>query len=415
MNLEFTQEELAFRDTVRDWIAQAYDADLRAQMARSKNGYLDKAGQVRWQKKLFERGWAAPNWPEEYGGPGWTPSQRYIFQAETAAAGCPTVSPMGLKMVAPVIMKYGTPEQKARFLPPILRSDVWWCQGYSEPNSGSDLASLQLRATPGHDEQGAHYLLNGSKIWTTHAQFADWIFCLVRTSKDGARQEGISFVLVDMRTPGITVSALPTLDGPVEGQQEVNQVFFDNVRVPVENRIGDENKGWTYAKYLLEFERGGSSAPGLHQALAKLAKIAADQPGNGDGPEAGRLLDDPDFRRRLATLRLRVTALEATELRIFSNVSSGTSIGAASSMLKLTATELQQAVSELTLDAVGPAALAFVADSWAGLQGRPVPEHPGPDYAAVVAPRYFNYRKASIYGGSNEVQRNIIAKLVLGL
>ncbi|NUA26720.1 acyl-CoA dehydrogenase family protein [Cupriavidus basilensis] len=411
MNLDFSPQELQFRDEVRAWIKEAFDPGLKALMARTKNGYLDKAGQVRWQKKLFERGWAAPNWPEEYGGPGWSPAQRYLFQAETAAAGCPTVSPMGLKMVAPVIMKYGSPEQKARFLPPILRSDIWWCQGYSEPNSGSDLASLQMRAERGRDQDGEHYILNGSKIWTTHAQWADWMFCLVRTSRDARRQDGISFVLVDMRTPGITVAPLPTLDGPVEGQQEVNQVFFEDVRVPVENRIGEEGLGWTYAKYLLEFERGGSYGPMLRQQLAKVARIAEKEPGE----DGGRLLDDPGFRRKLAELHMRAAALEASELRLFSNVTSGTSIGAASSMLKLVGTETIQAISELAVEAAGPYALPFVQDGWGELQGRATGPQVGPDHAAPLAPRYFNYRKASIYAGSNEIQRNIIAKLVLGL
>ncbi|WP_439687386.1 Acyl-CoA dehydrogenase related to the alkylation response protein AidB [Cupriavidus oxalaticus] len=411
MHLDFSPQDQQFREDVRAWIAEAYDDELRALMAQSKNGYLDKAGQVRWQKALHARGWAAPNWPQEYGGPGWTPTQRFIFQSELAAAGCPPVSPMGLKMVAPVIMKYGTPAQKARFLPPILASDVWWCQGYSEPNSGSDLASLQLRADPGTDSDGEHYLLNGSKIWTTHAQWADWMFCLVRTSRESKRQEGISFLLLDMHTPGITVSPLPTLDGPVAGQQEVNQVFFENVRVPIENRIGEEGKGWTYAKYLLEFERGGTYSPMLRKQLAKVAQIAAEQAAD----DGGRLLDDPAFRRKLAALHVRTAALEAVELRVFSGVESGTSIGAASSMLKLTGTETLQAVSELAVEAAGPAALPFVQDTWAGIQRREAAPRVGPDYAAVLAPRYFNYRKASIYGGSNEIQRNIIAKLVLGL
>ncbi|RAR48256.1 acyl-CoA dehydrogenase/hypothetical protein [Paraburkholderia unamae] len=412
MDLNYSTEDMQFRAEVRNWIAEAFDEPMRAMMAQSKNGYLDKAGQVRWQKALHARGWAAPNWPQEHGGPGWSPTRRHLFQSELAAAGCPPVSPMGFKMVAPVIMKYGTPEQKARFLPRILASEDWWCQGYSEPNAGSDLASLQMRAVRGRDAQGDHYLLNGSKIWTTHAQWADWIFCLVRTSRAERPQEGITFVLLDMRTPGVTVSALPTLDGPCDGQQEVNQVFFDDVRVPLENRIGEEGMGWAIAKYLLEFERGGSYAPMLRRQLDKVAAIAADQPCE-DG--TGRLIDDPVFRQRLAAMHVRVAAAEATELRVFSSVASGASIGAASSMIKVMGTETAQAISELAVDALGPYALPFVQDTWAEIQGRAASPRLGPDYAAPVVPRYFNYRKASIYGGSSEIQRNIIARQVLRL
>lgn len=412
MDMDYSPQEQQFRTEVRAWIDEAFDDELRAMMAQSKNGYLDKAGQVRWQKALHARGWAAPNWPQEYGGPSWTPAQRHLFQSELAAAGCPPVSPMGLKMVAPVIMKYGTPEQKVRFLPRILASDDWWCQGYSEPNSGSDLASLQMRASVVSDERGEHYVLNGSKIWTTHAQWADWMFCLVRSSRGQRPQEGITFLLLDMRMPGITVSSLPTLDGPMEGQQEVNQVFFDDVRVPVADRIGEEGMGWAIAKYLLEFERGGSYAPMLRQQLDKVASIAAAQPGE-DGRR--RLIDDPVFRQRLGAMQVHVAAAEAAELRLFSDVASGTSVGAASSMIKVVGTETAQAIAELAVDALGPYALPFVRDTWAEIQGRPASPRLGPDYAATVAPRYFNYRKASIYGGSNEIQRNIIARLVLGL
>ncbi|HAE93381.1 MAG TPA: pimeloyl-CoA dehydrogenase large subunit, partial [Hyphomonas atlantica] len=242
MDLSFTKEDLEFQKEVRDWIAEAYTPELRAKMAMSKNGYLDKDGQVEWQKRLYEKGWVAPNWPEKYGGPGLSPSERYILNMELSAAGTPTVSPMGISMVAPVLMEFGSDEQKEKYLPPILRSDVWWCQGYSEPGAGSDLASLQMSAV----RDGDDYVLNGSKIWTTHAQWADMIFCLVRTSKEGKPQEGISFIVFPMTLPGITVSALPTLDGPLEGQQEINQVFFENVRVPVaEALVGEENKGWT--------------------------------------------------------------------------------------------------------------------------------------------------------------------------
>lgn len=401
MDLAFSADDLKFRDEVRDWIAKNFDAQTKAMQAQSKNGYLDKDTMVAWQKKLYERGWVAPDWPVEHGGPGFTPTQRYIYNMEMSAAGTPTLSPMGLKMVAPVIMKFGSDEQKAEHLPKILRSDVWWCQGYSEPGSGSDLASLQMKA----ERDGDHYVLNGSKIWTTHAQWADWIFALVRTSTEKNRQDGISFLLARMDTPGITIQSLPLLDGPMKGQQEVNQVFFDNVRVPVANRIGEEGKGWTYAKYLLEFERGNAYAPGLKNALAKARRLA-----HYEGVDR-----DPDFARKAAELEIQIAALDATELRIFSSMAAGKSIGAASSMLKCAGSEAQQAISELALEAIGAYAAPFVEDTWAELQGRSNAPRPGPDYAGPVAPAYFNYRKTSIYAGSNEVQRNIMAKMVLGL
>jgi alkylation response protein AidB-like acyl-CoA dehydrogenase len=403
MDLAFSPEDLAFQQEVRDWIATAYDDDLRRQMAQSKNGYLDKAGQVKWQKKLFERGWVAPDWPVELGGTGFTPSQRYIFNMELALAGTPHPSPMGLKMCAPVIMAFGTEEQKAQHLPPILSSDIWWCQGYSEPGSGSDLASLKMSAV----RDGDDYVLNGSKIWTTHAQWADWMFCLVRTSTEGKPQNGISFLLLSMDSPGIQIKSLPTLDGPAEGEQEINQVFFDNVRVPVANRIGEENKGWTYAKYLLEFERGNAYAPGLMNALRKVRKLATLERAD----DGGALIDDPAFRDKIANLEIAVESLNATELRIFSGRSAGKAVGAVSSMLKCAGSEAQQAITELTLEAVGTYAAPYVQDTWAPTnEGRA-----GPDYAAPAAPAYFNFRKASIYAGSNEIQRNIMAKLVLGL
>jgi alkylation response protein AidB-like acyl-CoA dehydrogenase len=288
MDLAFTPEDLAFQAEVRGWIAENYTPALRAKMALSKNGYLDKEGQVEWQKKLAARGWAAPDWPVEHGGPGWTSSQRYIFNMEVSAAGCPSPSPMGLKMVAPVIMAFGNDQQKAQHLPKILTSDIWWCQGYSEPGSGSDLASLQMKAEKTVRDGVEGYVLNGSKIWTTQAQWADWMFNLVRTSQEAKNQNGISFILVDMTTPGISVRSLPTLDGPVEGQQEINQVFYEDVFVPAENLIGEEGKGWTYAKYLLEFERGNAYAPGLKNALKKVKRIAAVEQ-SGDRV----LLEDP--------------------------------------------------------------------------------------------------------------------------
>ncbi len=406
MDLAFTPEEIAFGEEVRAWIAANFDSDLKDMVAQSKNGYLDKEGQVRWQKKLFERGWMAPDWPVEWGGCDWTAAQRSIFNREMSAAGVPVSSPMGVKMVAPVILAFGTDKQKQRHLPPILRSDIWWCQGYSEPGSGSDLASLQMKA----EREGGDYVLNGSKIWTTHAQWADWIFCLVRTSHEKKPQDGISFLLVDMRTAGINVKALPTLDGPMEGQQEINQVFFDDVRVPDSNRIGEEGMGWTYAKYLLEFERGNAYAPALKRQLEKVSRIASMEAQGG-----ARVIDDPDFRRKVADLSIRIEALNAAELRLFSGRAGGARMGPSSSMLKCAGTEVQQAITELALEAVGAYAAPFVRDTWAEVKGRSNEPRPGPDYAGPVAPGYFNYRKASIYAGSNEVQRNIMAKLVLGL
>ncbi len=407
MDLAFTPGDRAFQLEVRDWIADAYTPDLRAKMALSKNGYLDKEGQIAWQKRLYEKGWVAPNWPAEHGGPGLTPSQKYILQMELAAAGTPPVSPMGISMVAPVLMAFGSEVQKAEHLPRILRSDVWWCQGYSEPGSGSDLASLQMSAL----RDGDDYVLNGSKIWTTHAQWADWIFCLVRTSREGKPQEGISFIIFPMDLPGISVRPLPTLDQPLQGQQEINQVFFEDVRVPVQGAlVGAENKGWTYAKYLLQFERGNAYAPGLKAMLKKARRIASLGQAGGDA-----LIADRDFQRKLAQMEIRIEALNATELRIFSALSAGEPVGPESSMLKCAGSEAQQAITELVLEAAGDFAMPFVQDSWAHLRDGANDALHQPEPTVPVAPSYFNYRKASIYAGSNEIQRNIMAKMVLGL
>ena len=407
MDLEFSKEDLAFGEEVRAFIAQAFDEDMRAHAAQSKNGHIDKAGQVRWLKRLHEKGWIAPDWPAEYGGTGWSHAQKYIFDMEMALAGAPSTSNMGLKMCAPVVMAFGTPEQKAQHLPKILSTDVWWCQGYSEPGSGSDLASLSLKA----ERDGDHYVLNGSKIWTTYAQWADWMFCLVRTSNEEIRQKGISFLLLEMNTPGITIVPLPTLDGPPEGDQEINQLFFENVRVPVSNRIGEEGQGWTYAKYLLQFERGNPYAAGLTNQLNKVRKIASLEPSDG----GQRMIDDPDFRKKLSEMQIKVDTLNATELRMFAARSAGEAMGAASSMLKLEGSQAQQAVTELALEAAGLYAQPFVRDTWAEIRGERNEPRAGPDYAATIAPTYFNYRKTSIYAGSNEIQHNIMAKMVLGL
>ena len=407
MDLDFAPEDLAFRDEVRAFIAEAFDDDMRAKLAQSKNNHLDKEAQVRWLKRLGEKGWIAPDWPVEYGGTGWSLGKKYVFDMEMALAGAPSTSNMGLRMCAPVVMAFGTPEQKAQHLPKILTTDVWWCQGYSEPGSGSDLASLALKA----EGDGDHYVLNGSKTWTTLAQWADWMFCLVRTSNEEIRQKGISFLLIDMKTPGITIRPIPTLDGPPEGEQEINETFFDNVRVPVANRIGKEGEGWTYAKYLLQFERGNAYAPGLQNQLRKVRKIASLERSDG----GGSMMSDPDFRMKLAEVEIKVEALNATELRIFAGRANGDAMGAVSSMLKLEGSQMQQAVTELALEAVGVYAQPFVRDTWEMLRPGGNTFRAGPDYAATVAPNYFNYRKTSIYAGSNEIQHNIMAKMVLGL
>tara|TARA_R110002124_G_scaffold287008_1_gene469664 strand:+ start:205 stop:1413 length:1209 start_codon:yes stop_codon:yes gene_type:complete len=402
MDLSFSKEDETFRAEVRTFIEDAYTPAMRAKHARSKHGYIDKESHVQWQKSLAKKGWLAPNWPVEYGGPGFSVSQKYIYDVEMGRAGVPHTVPFGPTMVAPVIMKFGTPEQKKRFLPDILETNVLWCQGYSEPGAGSDLASLQTKA----ENMGDHYLVNGSKIWTSVAQWADWIFCLVRTSKEGKRQEGISFLLIDMKTPGVKVEPLVLLDGTPGPHQEVNQVFFTDVKVPMENLIGEENKGWTYAKYLLEFERGNPYSAGLYRGLNKLKKIAADTKVDG-----GTLADQPEFKAQVADLFSQITAMEFTELRIFSALSTGGNVGPESSLLKCRGTEIQQAISELTMQAVGNYITPFVEDGMIETNEPSI----GPAYAMTAAPYYFSLRKASIYAGSNEVQRNIMAKAVLGL
>ena len=407
MDLSLSPADQKFQQEVRAWIAENFDAELRAKMALTKNGYVDKASQVAWQKKLASKGWIAPNWPKEYGGPGLTATQRHILHDELSGAGTPNVAPFGVSMVAPVIMAFGNEAQKKEHLPKILSSDVWWCQGYSEPGAGSDLAGLQMSAVRDGDE----YVLNGSKIWTTLAQWADMIFCLVRTDKTGKPQEGISFIVFPMTLPGITIRPLPTLDGPAEGQHEINQVFFENVRVKIKDAlIGEENKGWTYAKYLLEFERGNAYASGLRNMLRKVRKIASKEV-SGDVP----VLRDPDFARKLARTEIRVEALDATEQRVLSALSAGQNVGPESSMLKYQGSEVQQEITELALEAAGFYAHPFMQDTLALADPGTNAQSPTPEHLLTAAPSYFNYRKTSIYAGSNEIQRNIIAKMVLGL
>lgn len=392
MDLDLTPEDLAFRDEVRAFLAAELTPELREAGARQTSVFVEPRHSLAWQKILHARGWVAPSWPKEYGGPGWTEMQRHIFAAECAAASAPSLAPMGLRMVGPCIMRYGTPEQKAHYLPRILSGEDYWCQGYSEPGSGSDLASLQLRAV----SDGDHYVLSGSKIWTTHAHHANRMFCLVRTSSEGKPQQGITFLLLDMATPGLKVDPIITL----AGEHEVNQVFFDEVRVPKSGRLGEENQGWTVAKYLLEFERGGGSAPGLKVALERVRGMA------------GELAADPHFRRRLAEREIAVQAVEMSELIVLSALAGGRNPGPASSMLKTQGAETMQRIDELAVDAAG--AYAAVFQPHAREPGSNAPAI-GPEHSLTAMARYLNNRAASIYGGSNEIQRDIIARLVLGL
>ena len=394
MNLDLTAEELAFRDEVRAFLEEALTPELREAGRRATSVFMDKRYSLPWQKILHAKGWAAPSWPKAYGGPGWSEMQRHIFSAECARAGAPSLPPMGLRMVGPVIMGYGSEAQKAHYLPRILSGEDYWCQGYSEPGAGSDLAALQLRAT----RDGDDYVLNGSKLWTTHAHWANRMFCLVRTLAEGKPQAGITFLLLDMQTPGIRVRPIITL----AGEHEVNEVFFENVRVPASGRLGEENQGWTVAKYLLEFERGGGSAPGLKVMLERLRRTARD---------AG-LLDETSFRRRLMETEVAVQAIEVSEQRILAALSSGKNPGPASSMLKTQGGEAMQRIDELLLEVAG--VYAAPEQPAAREPGSNIPPI-GPDAVLTAMPRYLNDRAASIYGGSNEIQRDIIARLVLGL
>jgi alkylation response protein AidB-like acyl-CoA dehydrogenase len=401
MDLAFSPEDLAFREEVRAFIAEAFDDEMRAKLAQSKNHHLDKSSQVRWLKRLGEKGWIAPDWPVEYGGTGWSLGKKYVFDMEMALAGAPSTSNMGLRMCAPVVMAFGTDEQKKQHLPKILTTDVWWCQGYSEPGSGSDLASLALKA----ERDGDHYVLNGSKTWTTLAQWADWMFCLVRTSNEEIKQKGISFLLIDMKSPGVTVRPIITMDGA----HEVNEVFLDNVRVPVDQRIFDENKGWTAAKFLLAHERSGIAGVARSKRGIERIRVMAKSEMGDDG---AALIQDSSFKRKIAELEIDLTALEFTELRTLAAESAGKGPGPESSILKFKGTEIQQRVTELALEAAGHYGAPF----FRGFPKDGDNAHPiGPDYSHRTAPTYFNVRKTSIYGGSNEIQRNIIAKMVLGL
>jgi len=393
MDLNYSPEELAFRDQVRGWLKANLPEDLRRKNA--DGGHLGKEDLLRWHKILAKQGWVAPAWPKEWGGPDWNATQRYIFEEECGLAGTPQIVAFGVVMCAQVLLKFGSEEQKKRHLPGIYNGDVFWVQGYSEPGSGSDLASLKTRA----DRKGDKYIVNGQKIWTTLGHYGDWIFCLVRTNFDTKiRQEGISFLLIDMKTPGITVRPLILMDGG----HEVNEVFFENVEVPVENLVHEEGKGWTVAKYLLGHERMGSGNVGNSKREMKaLRALAATEVKNGKP-----LMQDPRFRDRLTRTEIELQALELTSMRFLDKMRrTGQPPGADVSMLKLKGSEIQQSITELMMQALGPDAQPFVG----------VDEGSVDAYRSRMSPRYFNYRKTTIYAGSNEIQRNIIAKMTLGL
>jgi len=398
MNLNFTPEETAFRQQVRAFLTQNLPPDIQHKVL---NGLiLERDDYVRWQRILHAQGWGGSSWPKEFGGPGWNAVQQYIFEEECAAAGTPRTIPFGLKMVAPVIMAFGSKEQQQHFLPRILAAEDWWCQGYSEPGAGSDLASVKTRAVL----DGDHYIVNGQKTWTTLGQYADWIFCLVRTDPEAKAQRGISFLLIDMKTSGITVRPIITMDGA----HEVNEVWFEEVRVPVQNLVGEENKGWTYAKFLLGHERTNIAGIGIaKRELARLKRIATQEMKNGKP-----LIKDPLFAARIAQMDIDLMALEITNLRVLSAEAERRAPGPEASILKIKGTEIQQAITELLTQAVGPYALPLRREAMAaGYQGDAV----GPQYAAPLAASYLNMRKLSIYGGSNEIQKNIIAQMILGL
>jgi hypothetical protein len=397
MDLSYSAEELAFRDEVRAWLAANLPDDIREKVVGYR--HLSKEDYVRWHKILAAKGWSVPHWPQEWGGTGWNITQRYIYDEEFGLAGAPGLPPFGPAMCASVLHRFGTPGQKARFLPRIREGDDFWVQGYSEPGAGSDLAAVKCRADRVSTASGDHYVVNGQKIWTTLGHFGDWIFCLVRTDAAAEkRQEGISFLLIDMSTPGITVRPLILMDGG----HEVNEIFFDNVSVPVENLVFEENKGWTVAKYLLGHERMGSGSVGASKReLTTLRALATRELKNGQP-----LLDDPRFRDRLSRAEIELSALEITSMRFLDAMRrTGQPPGADVSMLKIRGTEVQQAITELAMQAVGPMAQPFKAVDNGAI------DH----FTSRLAPRYFNFRKASIYAGSNEIQRNIIAKMTLGL
>lgn len=402
MDMDFSPEDLAFREEVRSFLAENLPERLRDGARRTPGVFVEPDIGMEWHRILYRQGWVAPHWPKEDGGTGWTPTQKFIFEKECALAGAPALAILGLRLVGPVICEFGTPEQKARFLPGILSGEDYWCQGYSEPGSGSDLASLKTSARLEGDE----YVINGSKIWTTHAHHADWIFALVRTDATVKKQAGISFLLVPMDQPGVAVTPIYSMSG----DHEVNAVFFTDARTGQENRIGAEGAGWTIAKFLLENERGGSCyAPRLLQSIDRLESLAQTQPSGVNGAIA----HDPRFRDRLARVRLEAEALEVTELRILAQLAKGRAPGPQTSLVKLLGSNIGQQVDVLRLELLGPDALQLPLER--PLYGNEAPEPVGSEYAQTAMGRYLNNRAATIFGGSDEVQKNIIAKTVLGL
>ncbi|HEY2751227.1 acyl-CoA dehydrogenase family protein [Phenylobacterium sp.] len=410
MQVRWSREDLAFRDEVRAFLDAELSTAMRRDARRMTSVYAPHELSMAWQAILHRRGWAAPAWPVEHGGCGWSAAQRYIFASELATADAPPLSPMGIGMCGPVLIGHGTQAQKADFLPKILTGEHFWCQGYSEPASGSDLASLQMSAR----DDGDHLICNGHKLWTTHANVANWIFCLVRTSHEAIRQQGITFLLIDMRTPGIEVRPILMLSG----EHIQNDVFFTDVAVPKANAVGRIGEGWTVAKYLMEFERGGGvAAPSLKARLGRIRAMAAAEP-----DDAGRrLVDDRGFMARLSALSIEVDALEAVELQILAGLGQGDAPGAKSSMMKTVGTEISQRLTELALEACGAYGQAYQPHATA--PGGPTPNYRppcdqgfvGPEHSLTVAAKYLNDRAGSIYAGTNEIQRNIIAKAVLGL
>ena len=400
MNIEFSKDDLEFQQKVRNFISKNLSNELRNKVANGSE--ISKEEIISWQKSLHKENLFAPGWKKEFGGAELSASKRYILDQELALADTPTIIPFGVTMIGPVLMHYGTPKQKSFFLPKILNSDHWWCQGYSEPGSGSDLASLKTKAIL----KGDKYIINGTKTWTTLAQYADWMFCLVRTSFEGKPQEGISFIMIDMKTKGITVDPIITLDGA----HEINTVYLEDVEVPRENIIFEENKGWTVAKFLLSHERTSIAAVGKSiSAVKKLKQIANIELNN----EGSLLITDKRFRDRLTTLEMDLKALEFTELRILSEENKGVAPGPEASLLKIRGSEIQQRITELTMNAVGYYGISN--DLGKSNADRINSNQIRPDYSQNTAANYLNMRKTTIYGGSNEIQKNILSKMVLGL